>query len=173
MSTAVEYPIILPAPPAGWSTTSAGAQGKLSSPVKHTIFPAGPSFIRETVRANLQRSFAEDDAIWDAHHQSLKQGETEELGPEFDGLGEEKESAEILNLDPKEWKKQDHYAVLGLSHLRYKANDEHIKVAHRRKVLRHHPDKKAGSGDSNNDSFFKCIQKGKSSLLQRARRALG
>jgi hypothetical protein len=31
----------------------------------------------------------------------------------------------------------------------------------RRKVLRHHPDKKAGSGDANNDSFFKCIQKGR------------
>lgn len=31
----------------------------------------------------------------------------------------------------------------------------------RRKVLRHHPDKKAGvSGGTNDDSFFKCIQKG-------------
>jgi hypothetical protein len=31
----------------------------------------------------------------------------------------------------------------------------------RRKVLRHHPDKKASQGgESNDDSFFKCIAKG-------------
>ena len=30
----------------------------------------------------------------------------------------------------------------------------------RKKVLKHHPDKKAGAvGDSNDDAFFKCIQK--------------
>lgn len=26
-------------------------------------------------------------------------------------------------------------------------------------MLKHHPDKKAGSGDADNDQFFKCIQK--------------
>ena len=31
----------------------------------------------------------------------------------------------------------------------------------RRKVLRHHPDKKAaGASGTNDDAFFKCIQKG-------------
>jgi DnaJ family protein C protein 2 len=31
----------------------------------------------------------------------------------------------------------------------------------RRKVLRHHPDKKASAGgEANDDSFFKCIAKG-------------
>lgn len=55
---------------------------------------------------------------------------------------------------------QDHYAVLGLSSLRYKANDEHIKIAHRKKVLKHHPDKKAGAtGLTNDDAFFKCVAK--------------
>ncbi|KZT59252.1 DnaJ-domain-containing protein, partial [Calocera cornea HHB12733] len=61
--------------------------------------------------------------------------------------------------DPKEWKKQDHYKVLGLSKFRYKATQDQIKIAHRKKVLKHHPDKKAGQGDSNDDAFFKCIQK--------------
>ena len=32
-------------------------------------------------------------------------------------------------------------------------------MAHRRKVLRHHPDKKAKAGETNDDAFFKCIQK--------------
>ncbi|KAH8925268.1 DnaJ-domain-containing protein, partial [Atractiella rhizophila] len=57
-------------------------------------------------------------------------------------------------------KDQDHYAVLGLSKLRYRATPEQIKKAHRKKVLKHHPDKKAGKvGDANDDSFFKCIAK--------------
>lgn len=55
---------------------------------------------------------------------------------------------------------QDHYAVLGLSKYRYKATDEQIKKAHRKKVLKHHPDKRAASGATEDDSFFKCIQKG-------------
>lgn len=57
-------------------------------------------------------------------------------------------------------KGQDHYAVLGLSKYRYKATDEQIKKAHRKKVLKHHPDKKAAAGQADeNDSFFKCIQR--------------
>lgn len=50
--------------------------------------------------------------------------------------------------------------MLGLSKYRYKATDEQIKKAHRKKVLKHHPDKKAAAGqDDENDSFFKCIQR--------------
>jgi len=66
----------------------------------------------------------------------------------------------LLQSDPKKWKELDQYAVLGLSHLRYLASEDQIKIAHRKKVLKHHPDKKANSGDSNDDAFFKCIQKG-------------
>jgi len=60
--------------------------------------------------------------------------------------------------------------VLGLSHLRYKATDDQIKIAHRKKVLKHHPDKKANSGDSNDDAFFKCIQKAYEVLMHPERR---
>lgn len=50
--------------------------------------------------------------------------------------------------------------MLGLSKYRFKATDEQIKKAHRKKVLKHHPDKKAAAGqDDENDSFFKCIQR--------------
>ena len=35
-----------------------------------------------------------------------------------------------------------------------------MSIIDRKKVLKHHPDKKAGlAGDSNDDAFFKCIQK--------------
>lgn len=41
----------------------------------------------------------------------------------------------------------------------------------RKKVLKHHPDKKAGqAGDSNDDAFFKCIQKAMEVLTNAERR---
>lgn len=40
-------------------------------------------------------------------------------------------------------KKQDHYALLGLSHLRYLATEDQIKKAYRDAALKHHPDKQA------------------------------
>lgn len=48
---------------------------------------------------------------------------------------------------------------MGLSKYRWKATEDQIKRAHRKKVLRHHPDKRAASGNDEGDSFFKCIQK--------------
>ncbi|EGN92152.1 hypothetical protein SERLA73DRAFT_147596 [Serpula lacrymans var. lacrymans S7.3] len=87
------------------------------------------------------------------------------------GVGEEEEPEELLLQDPKEWKKQDHYQVLGLSHLRHKATPAQIKIAHRKKVLKHHPDKKAGaSHTTNDDAFFKCIQKANEVLTNPERR---
>lgn len=65
---------------------------------------------------------------------------------------------------------QDHYAVLGLSRYRYRATESQIKTAHRKKVLRHHPDKRAATGSSEDDSFFKCIQKATEVLLDPVKR---
>ncbi|KAF6085727.1 DnaJ heat shock protein family (Hsp40) member C2 [Phyllostomus discolor] len=52
-------------------------------------------------------------------------------------LSEESEDEELQleefpmlkTLDPKDWKNQDHYAVLGLGHVRYKATPRQIKAA--------------------------------------------
>jgi DnaJ family protein C protein 2 len=74
--------------------------------------------------------------------------------------------------------------------LRYKATPEQIKIARalqdslsssgflmqcysldRKKVLKHHPDKKAGaSHTTNDDTFFKCIQKANEVLTNVERR---
>jgi DnaJ family protein C protein 2 len=59
---------------------------------------------------------------------------------------------------------------LGLSKYRYKATEDQIKRAHRKKVLRHHPDKKAASGSTEDDGFFKCIQKATDILLDPVKR---
>ena len=60
--------------------------------------------------------------------------------------------------------------MLGLSKHRYRANEDQIKQAHRKKVLKHHPDKKAAAGSTDDDSFFKCIQKATDILLDPAKR---
>ena len=60
--------------------------------------------------------------------------------------------------------------MLGLSKYRYRATEDQIKRAHRKKVLRHHPDKKAASGGNEDDSFFKCIQKATEILLDPVKR---
>jgi DnaJ family protein C protein 2 len=60
--------------------------------------------------------------------------------------------------------------VLGLSKYRYKATEDQIKKAHRKKVLKHHPDKKAAQGRTDDDQFFKCIQKATEVLLDPVKR---
>lgn len=65
---------------------------------------------------------------------------------------------------------QDHYAILGITRLRFRATEDQIKRAHRRKVLKHHPDKKAAAGGTEDDQFFKCIQKATEVLSDPVRR---
>ncbi|XP_013199037.2 dnaJ homolog subfamily C member 2 [Amyelois transitella] len=67
----------------------------------------------------------------------------------------------LRSLDPKDWKNQDHYAVLGVKNLRYKASDDDIKRAYRQKVLKHHPDKRKAQGEDvrSDDDYFTCITK--------------
>lgn len=76
----------------------------------------------------------------------------------------------MLQREAKDWKGQDHYAVLGISRYRYKATEDQIKRAHRKKVLKHHPDKKAAAGATEDDQFFKCIQKATEVLLDPVKR---
>uniref|UniRef100_A0A8C6WLW4 DnaJ homolog subfamily C member 2 n=1 Tax=Neogobius melanostomus TaxID=47308 RepID=A0A8C6WLW4_9GOBI len=94
----------------------------------------------------------------------------------FQELEEEQESSEesddedfqvqecptLRTLDPKDWKNQDHYAVLGLPHLRYRATQKQIKAAHKAIVLKHHPDKRKAAGEQiveGDNDYFTCITK--------------
>ncbi|KNC32780.1 hypothetical protein FF38_09215, partial [Lucilia cuprina] len=67
----------------------------------------------------------------------------------------------LKSLDPKEWKDQDHYAVLGLGKLRFEATDDDIRRAYRKMVLQHHPDKRKAKGEDvkTDDDYFTCITK--------------
>ncbi|XP_055622357.1 dnaJ homolog subfamily C member 2 [Toxorhynchites rutilus septentrionalis] len=65
----------------------------------------------------------------------------------------------LKSLDPKDWKNQDHYAVLGLKKMRFEATEDDIKRAYRKIVLKHHPDKRKALGEDvkQDDDYFHCI----------------
>ena len=127
MASIETLPITLPQLPSTWTKPT---PSKPSPPISLPVYPAGPSYIASARRQILQRTFEEDDKAVEASRAKLANGQVQN-GEEtlFPGLGEEEESAAVLACDPKEWKKQDHYAILGLGGLRYLANEDHIKVA--------------------------------------------
>ncbi|KAG5653718.1 hypothetical protein H0H81_011124 [Sphagnurus paluster] len=175
MATVLTLPITAPVLPKDYTPPVASSSG-LSAP-----HPSGHRILLPVGHAHLNHlrlalHHAHDFESFDAHLDSEREAKEKLLaaagGDEDDhGVGDEAEPADLLALDPKEWKKQDHYAVLGLSKFRYLATAEQIKIAHRKKVLKHHPDKKASSTpnetilginvnqNTNDDAFFKCIQK--------------
>ncbi|KAJ7183084.1 DnaJ-domain-containing protein [Mycena filopes] len=147
-----------------------------------SLIPAGPAFLAHLQLTHhhdgdFKKHLAATAAARAAAAPANGNGEDDDLG-----VGEESEDEGLLSLDPKEWKKQDHYRVLGLSHLRFTASAAQIKIAHRKKVLRHHPDKKASDTttnaasalglnvNTNDDAFFKCIQKAHEVLTNAERR---
>ncbi|EMD37170.1 hypothetical protein CERSUDRAFT_84203 [Gelatoporia subvermispora B] len=171
MASVVQLPVVPPCLPASWSSAEPTAKS-VSPLVERRLLPAGAAYLAHVKRAVHNLTFEEHDKHVEEERKKLEALNGDGSNGEDDlGIGEEEETEELLSLDAKEWKKQDHYAVLGLSHLRYKATEEQIRVAHRKKVLKHHPDKKAGlAGDSNDDSFFKCIQKAFEVLINPERR---
>lgn len=170
MTTITELAVVPPPPPSSWAPEA--ATKPISPLVERRLLPAGPAYLAHVRRVVHNLSFEDHDRHAEEQQkrlQALSNGGAN--GDDDLGVGEEEETEDLLSQDPKEWKQQDHYAVLGLSRLRYRATDEQIKIAHRKKVLKHHPDKKAGvAGDSNDDAFFKCIQKAMEVLTNPERR---
>ncbi|KAF7792190.1 hypothetical protein EIP86_003222 [Pleurotus ostreatoroseus] len=171
MSHVVDLAVVPPPLRSDWAPPAASGKG-ISPAASGRLLPAGPAYLAHVKRAVHNLSFEQYDEHAEEERKRLDTLHGNGAAVEDDlGVGDEEETEDLLSLDPKEWKKQDHYAVLGLSHLRYKATDEQIKIAHRKKVLKHHPDKKAGAvGDSNDDAFFKCIQKAMEVLTNPERR---
>lgn len=95
-----------------------------------------------------------------SHHSSSSASST--ASSEGGYSSDEEDHRFLLTLDPTDWKQQDHYKVLGLGKLRHKATAGDIKKAFRKKVLRHHPDKKKSTADSSDkklsdEDLFACI----------------
>ncbi|KAF1812806.1 zuotin [Eremomyces bilateralis CBS 781.70] len=154
----------LPSLPEGWSADkNFKAIGSLSKPSQRIIEPVGPHFLAHARRKRHKRTFSEDERI-------QAQNNVKKTEDDDEGDISEPEDPVMLQRDAKDWKGQDHYAVLGLSKYRWRATEEQVRKAHRKKVLKHHPDKKAAAGGSEDDSFFKCIQKATEILLDPTKR---
>lgn len=95
------------------------------------------------------------------HGHHFESGESDQEDEEDIDVEIENDIGYLRSLDPKQWKDQDHYAVLGLKSVRHKAKEDIIKKAYRTQVLRHHPDKRKALGEKicNDDDYFTCITK--------------
>ncbi|GAB1311546.1 Zuotin [Madurella fahalii] len=164
--TPTVVPLPLPTLPEGWEAEKDFKPvGKITKEgaTQRTLEPVGPHFLAHARRARHKRTFSEDDRI-------QAQERAKKVEEDNDSEISEPEDPIMLQRDAKDWKSQDHYKVLGLSKYRYKATEEQIKRAHRKKVLKHHPDKKAAAGRTDDDNFFKCIQKATEILLDPVKR---
>ncbi|KAK6442834.1 Zuotin [Oleoguttula sp. CCFEE 5521] len=161
----LQIPGSLPALPSSWSAEKDFLPlSTLTLPTSRALSPVGPHFLAHARRKRHHRTFSEDEKIQAAS--AAKSSSPEQDDAEIS----EDEDPMMLQREAKDWKTQDHYAVLGLSKYRYRATEEQIKKAHRKKVLRHHPDKKAASGKEEGDQFFKCIQRATEILQDPVRR---
>ncbi|KAL6704365.1 Zuotin [Coniothyrium glycines] len=160
----VEIALPLPVLPTGWAgEKDFKAVGQLSQANDRNIEPVGPHFLAYARRKRHKRTFSEDERI-------QAQANVKKVEEEDPDDVDEPEDPMLLQRQAKDWKSQDHYAVLGITRLRYRATEDQIKRAHRRKVLKHHPDKKAAAGSTEDDQFFKCIQKATEVLSDPVRR---
>lgn len=155
--------IVLPSLPSG-KTESFKAVSNYSAPIRRPIEPVGRYFLAHALRTLKGHTWSEYEKL--EAERNVKQVE-ENLDED---LGDEQQSAELLAHDPREWKSADLYAVLGLSHLRWRATEDQIRRAHRKQVLTHHPDKKSASGGLDQDGFFKIIQKAFEVMLDPTKR---
>uniref|UniRef100_A0A2K5VPI8 DnaJ homolog subfamily C member 2 n=2 Tax=Macaca TaxID=9539 RepID=A0A2K5VPI8_MACFA len=142
--------LLLPSPADGRGTAITHALTSASTLCR--VEPVGRWFEAFVKRRNRNAS-ASFQELEDKKELS-EESEDEELQLE--------EFAMLKTLDPKDWKNQDHYAVLGLGHVRYKATQRQIKAAHKAMVLKHHPDKRKAAGEpikEGDNDYFTCITK--------------
>lgn len=135
-----------------------------SAAVRRPIEPVGRYFLAHATRTLRGHTWSEFEKL--EAERNVKQIEENE----DEDLGDEDQSDELLSHDPREWKDADLYAVLGLSHLRWAATEDQIRRAHRKQVLKHHPDKKSAAGGLDQDGFFKIIQKAFEVMLDTTKR---
>ncbi|XP_031565944.1 dnaJ homolog subfamily C member 2-like [Actinia tenebrosa] len=126
---------------------------RISAPVLKPIEPVGrwyEAYINHRHHSSLS-------------HHSIGSVDDEASSSDESITSDDEDDTFLLMLDPKDWKDQDHYRVLGLTKLRYKATEDQVKKAFKKKVLKHHPDKKKSRGEkasslpSNNQDYFSCI----------------
>ncbi|KAL4570368.1 hypothetical protein LXL04_026020 [Taraxacum kok-saghyz] len=107
------------------------------NPIKASRFePAGHSFHDAALK--LRGCFMEETTEDNNNNQDSLKDKDQDFMQSTDSYSSKtkKKSGDGPN-------KQDHYALLGLGHLRYLATDDQIRKSYRETALKHHPDKQA------------------------------
>ncbi|XP_020280935.1 dnaJ homolog subfamily C member 2 isoform X2 [Pseudomyrmex gracilis] len=148
----------------GTGNEDSAAFNSRSDPVKATSSTAGPLVLYSTAQAwrmQIFRNFTYNGI-------SESSDEEEDLSQyQF-----EDDLEYLRSLNPRDWKDQDHYAVLGLKTLRHRATEDLIKRAYKQKILKHHPDKRKAMGEEirPDDDYFTCITRAWETLGNQAKR---
>ncbi|CAK7894070.1 zuotin [[Candida] anglica] len=150
--------------PSGTRSETFKVVNKYTEPTRRPIEPVGPYFLAHASRTLRGHTWSEFEKL------EAEKNVTVVEENEDEDIGDEDQDEELLQHDPREWKNADLYAVLGLSKLRYRATEDQIRRAHRKQVLKHHPDKKSARGGLEQDGFFKIIQKAFDVMLDATKR---
>ncbi|GAB2277702.1 hypothetical protein Dimus_012405 [Dionaea muscipula] len=109
-----------------------------SHPVKASKFePAGHSFHSAALRLS---GYGEKEDSSDTDEQNVSNDREQTYMPSYDFY-----SSKSKKKSGAEGKQHDHYALLGLAHLRYLATEEQIRKSYREAALKYHPDKQAAN----------------------------
>ncbi|KAF9970065.1 hypothetical protein BGZ73_007335 [Actinomortierella ambigua] len=178
-TTAIEGLRLGPPPPDWDSNTEFRIHADISDPIDQRIEPVGRNYLAHARRKLHKRTFSEDEAIFTAQQEEAARTAAlqEDAAATDDSQVEiEPDHPADLKRDVRDWKTQDHYRILGLGKLRWRATRAMIKKAHRTKVLVHHPDKNAATTtstkakDEADDNYFKCIQRAYETLMDPVKR---
>ncbi|KAK5960122.1 zuotin PWA37_002615 [Arxiozyma heterogenica] len=130
---------------------------KFTEAIRRPIEPVGTAFLHHATRTLRNHTWSEFEKI--QAEQNVKKVDESNVDPDEALFDDELADETLLEHDPRDWKTADLYAAMGLSKLRYRATEEQIIKAHRRQVIKYHPDKQSQRGHGQQDGFFKIIQK--------------
>ncbi|ORZ04442.1 hypothetical protein BCR41DRAFT_425944 [Lobosporangium transversale] len=169
-------------PPADWDCSQDfRSHATITDPILKKVEPVGSQYLAHARRKVFNRTFSEDEEhlakaeVEAAAAAAVAAAAAAQLADSTDSMLDveiEPDHKDDMKRDAKDWKTQDHYRMLGLGHVRWRASPALIKKAHRTKVLVHHPDKKSGAlgGNSDDDRFFKCLQRAYETLSDPVKR---
>lgn len=141
---------------------------KLTESVRRPLEPVGKAFMHHATRTLRNHTWSEFEKI--QAEQNVQNAKEDDVDPDEALLDTELADESLLEHDPRDWKTADLYAAMGLSQLRYKATDIQIIKAHRKQVVKYHPDKQSQVGAGEKDGFFKIIQKAFETLTDKNKR---
>ncbi|CAI4495893.1 AMP_1a_G0023390.mRNA.1.CDS.1 [Saccharomyces cerevisiae] len=138
--------------------------------VRRSVEPVGKFFLQHAQRTLRNHTWSEFERI--EAEKNVKTVDESNVDPDELLFDTELADEDLLTHDARDWKTADLYAAMGLSKLRFRATESQIIKAHRKQVVKYHPDKQSAAGGSlDQDGFFKIIQKAFETLTDSNKRA--